>query len=77
MNEGSKLKQKDDKKEEYKCKCREIQRKCRSAKTTYYNEICAELQELDKQHNPRLFKRIKYLQQRKHYAKTGLKNEKW
>ena len=76
MNEMSKRKQKDNKKEEYKRMCGEIQRKCRSTKTTYYNEICAELQELDKrQHNPRLFKRTKDLQQRKSYTKTKLKDK--
>ena len=75
MSERSKLKQQSNKRNEYKDLCREIQRQCRQAKEHYYNNLCEELEDLDKKHNPKLYARIKGLQIKKPHAKAGLKNQ--
>ena len=51
---------------------REIQRQCRLAKENHYNQICNELEDLDRKHNPKLFNRIRNLQPKKPYSRVGL-----
>ena len=48
----------------YKELKRTIQKLCRTAKDNYYNEKCQELEQLDKLHSPRMYKKIKELQPR-------------
>ena len=78
MNERSKTettKQQNNKREEYKKVCRDIQRQCRLAQENYYNQIRKELEDLDRKQNPKLFTRIKYLQPKKPYARAGLQSK--
>ena len=55
MSERSKLKQQSNMRDEYKELCREIKRQCRQAKEHYYNNLCEELEDLDKKHNAKLY----------------------
>ena len=76
MNEQSKIKNKSSK-DEYKKICRAIQKECRKAKEVYYNNICNELEDLDRKNNPKLFSVIKNeLRQQKAQVRAGLKGSK-
>ena len=46
---------------------------CRKAKSDYYNEICNEIESLDKTHNPKLYQRVKQLRPRKLRPAEGVK----
>ncbi|KAG1683135.1 hypothetical protein GQR58_010144 [Nymphon striatum] len=59
----------------YKQMCRNIQKSCREAKETYYRDKCEELEELDAKHSPKLYVKIKELQQKKPRIKLGLRNK--
>jgi len=51
--------QTEDGQKKYKqLKC-EIQRLCRKSKSDYFNEQCAEIEKLEKTHNPRFYTKIK------------------
>ena len=46
---------------QYKELHHEIQRMCRKAKTDHYNQKCAEIEDLEKAHNPLMYQKIKEL----------------
>ena len=61
--ERKQLKIKLDKKSQkkYREMHRQVQKMCRKAKDHYYNDKCAELEDPDRKHNPKLYTKIKQL----------------
>lgn len=53
---------------------KEIQRECRKAKKNYYQQQCEELEELDKIHSPKLYKKIKELTPKSKKIQLGIKD---
>ena len=51
-----------------------IKKMCRKGKNEYYNEICNEIESLDKAHNLKMFQKVKQLRLRKLRSAEGLKN---
>jgi len=49
----------EDGQKQYKQLKSKIQRLCRKAKNDYFNEKCAEIEKLEKTHNPRFYTKIK------------------
>ena len=61
--------------EKYRSLSKTIKKMCRKAKNEYYNEICNEIESLDKEHNPKMFQNVKHLRPRKLQSAEGVKNK--
>ena len=61
--------------EKYRSLSKTIKKMCRKAKNEYYNEICNEIESLDKAHNPKMFQKVKQLRPRKLQSAEGVKNK--
>jgi len=61
MDEGRKYKDSSNAegRRKYKQLKREIQRECRKAKAEFYNQQCSEVEQLEKEHSPRMYKKGK------------------
>jgi len=53
----------------------EIQRQCIKAKTEFYNQQCSEIEQLEKEHNPVMYKKIKEMTTNRTRCKQGLKDK--
>ena len=54
---------------------RTIKQMCRKAKNEYYDEICNEIESLDKVYNTKIFQKVKQLRPRKLRSAEGMKNK--
>ena len=61
--------------EKYRSLSKTIKKMCRKAKNEYYNEICNEIESLEKAHNPKMFQKVKQLRPRKLLSAEGVKNK--
>ena len=57
----------------YKLLDREIRQECKQAKEDYYNNLCEEIEELDKHHNPIMYSKVKSMEH-KTKLKLGVQN---
>ena len=60
----------------YKELQQKIQRECRKAKANYWNKQCSELEELDKKHSPKMYKKLKEVNNKRNATSThtGIKS---
>ena len=66
--------QKDKDIARYKLLDREIRQECKQAKEEHYNHLCAEIEELDKHHNPIMYSKVKSMEY-KTKIKLGVQNK--
>ena len=52
-----------------------IKKMCRKAKNNYYDNICKEIESLDKTHNPKMYQKVELLRPKKLRLDEGVKNK--
>ena len=57
--------QKDKDIARYKLLDREIRQECKQAKEEHYTHLCAEIEELDKHHNPIMYSNVKLMEHKR------------
>ena len=65
----------EDGQKQYKQLKSKIQRLCRKAKNDYFNEKCAEIEKLEKTHNPRFYTKIKEMTPKRHMNSQTIKDK--
>ncbi len=61
--------------EEYKTMSKNIQKTCRKAKESYYQQLCDELERLDRMNSNILHRKVKNLKEKKPHVQLGIKTK--